>query len=133
VGLFGGSEPSGAISFDDTWDGTEWRQIANTGPSGRGFPAMVFDSSRECLVLFGGQERGEWLGDTWEWGDDTGWLKRQDMGPRSITTPTRAYTVEGCGRKHAAWGVADAVTADTVGTLKPRPTCATGSRPAGLM
>jgi hypothetical protein len=36
------------------WDGTEWTQIADTGPPKRLLTTMVFDSSRECLVLFGG-------------------------------------------------------------------------------
>lgn len=97
VVLFGGY--NGTISpptyFDDTWewDGTEWTQIADTGPPPRIYPAMVFDNSRECVVLFGGwgQEAG-WLGDTWEWSDDAGWVKRQDMGPQSLADPRMVYT-----------------------------------------
>lgn len=99
VVLFGGY--NGTMNppkfFDDTWewDGTEWTQIADTGPPPRLIPAMVFDSSRECLVLFGGQgQEGQWLGDTWEWSEDAGWVERQDMGPQSIAYPTMAYTEE---------------------------------------
>jgi hypothetical protein len=79
------------------WRGTEWIQIADTGPSKRQAPVMAFDTSRECLVLFGGHPGGAspWLGDTWEWGeDDSSWVKRQDMGPREMLSPTMAYTGE---------------------------------------
>jgi hypothetical protein len=96
VMLFGGVYygSSGGSRLGDTWewDGTEWTQIADTGPSGRQEPAMAFDSSRECLVLFGGLGEPDWQGDTWEWNDDTGWVKRQDLGPRDFATPTMAYT-----------------------------------------
>jgi hypothetical protein len=98
VVLFGGYSnlPPRTGYFDDTWewDGTEWTQIADTGPSGRSLLPMVFDSSRECLVLFGGSGPVDWLGDTWEWSEDAGWVERQDMGPRSIAWPTMARTQE---------------------------------------
>jgi len=56
---------------------------------------MVFDRSRECLVLFGGFSGNlPLLGDTWEWDNDAGWVKRQDMGPRDIYYPTMASTGE---------------------------------------
>jgi hypothetical protein len=90
VVLFGGSHTTGAARPLDTWEwnGTEWMQIADTGPPGTESLAMVFDSSRECLVLFNG------FGDTWEWDNDTGWVKRQDMGPRGIGSPRMVYTGE---------------------------------------
>jgi hypothetical protein len=98
VVLFGGYRYlSGDNYFDDTWewDGTEWTQIADTGPSARAFLPMIFDSSRECLVLFGGYDKTVvWLGDTWEWSEDAGWVRRQDMGPGSTVYPTMAYTEE---------------------------------------
>jgi hypothetical protein len=98
VVLFGGFSylPPQSRYFDDTWewDGTEWTQIGDTGPSERAWLQMVFDSSRECLVLFGGSGLTGWLGDTWEWSEDAGWVKRQDMGPGSILWPTMARTQE---------------------------------------
>ena len=57
VVLYGGDGSlHGGEGLGDTWewDGTEWTQISDTGPSKRRVPTMVFDSSRECLVLFGG-------------------------------------------------------------------------------
>jgi hypothetical protein len=98
VVLFGGFSnlPPQPKYFDDTWewDGTEWTQIADTGPSERGFLPMVFDISRECLVLFGGYDGLETLGDSWEWSEDAGWVERQEMGPQSIINPTMARTQE---------------------------------------
>ena len=102
VVLFGGFGPAtpGATTYSylgDTWewDGTEWTQIADTGPSERYSPAMAFDRSRECQVLFGGYFQGTWFNDTWEWADGTGWVKRQDMGPQSIAFPKITYTEKG--------------------------------------
>jgi hypothetical protein len=104
VVLFGGFSQADE-GFNDTWewDGSEWTQIADTGPSARFSPAMVFDRSRpgsECLVLFGGFDTmaSRWLTDTWEFfagtgpGPDTGWVKRQDMGPPPIAHPRMVYT-----------------------------------------
>jgi hypothetical protein len=97
--LFGGYDHPNKY-FDDTWewDGTEWTQIADTGPPPRLHPAMAFDRERECLVLFGGWGGGSggygWLGDTWEWRADTGWVKRQDIGPHDMAYPKMVYTGE---------------------------------------
>jgi hypothetical protein len=91
VVLFGGSNALGSIRFNDTWewDGAEWTQIADTGPPRRRH-GMAFESSRECLVLFGGEGGSVDLFNTWEWSDMM-WAKRQDMGPRIGVTPRMAY------------------------------------------
>jgi len=93
-GGFGSAAPGAPTYLGDTWewDGTEWTQIADTGPSERYMPAMAFDRSRECQVLFGGLFQATWFNDTWEWDDGTGWVKRQDMGPQSIAFPIITYT-----------------------------------------
>jgi hypothetical protein len=94
--LFGGYDPGRDNKFfNDTWawDGTEWTQIDDTGPPARIYPTMVFDGSRECLVLFGGwATEPKWLGDTWETVMAGGWVKLQDMGPLSMADPKMAYT-----------------------------------------
>src|SRR5215212_3823397 len=99
--LFGGDvlEPTPGYSNETwEWDGTEWTQIDDTGRPGRAYAAMVFDRERECLVLSGGGVvvGSNWqpLGDTWEWGAETGWVKRQDVGPRSWGSPNMADTAE---------------------------------------
>jgi hypothetical protein len=71
VVLFGGQSGSGYAG--DTWeyDGATatWTQITTTGgPSGRLSPAMVYDSARGRIVLFGGDNNTTtFLGDTWEY------------------------------------------------------------------
>jgi hypothetical protein len=74
----------------NTWqlEANGWQQIANDGPPGRGRTAMVYDSKRKQLVVFGGAgeapARGEpqpFFGDTWVF-DRNGWRKVSDSGPR---------------------------------------------------
>jgi N-acetylneuraminic acid mutarotase len=68
--LFGGFEDDGT-RLADTWeyDGTSstWTPILTTGsPMGRSEHAMVLDSARNKVVMFGG-EHNIALGDTWEY------------------------------------------------------------------
>jgi hypothetical protein len=80
--LIGGESDAEATRFNDTWewDGNEWVQQADSGPSARVHPAMAFDSTRNRLVLFGGAAENAGLGDTWEW-DGTAWTEEADFGP----------------------------------------------------
>jgi hypothetical protein len=83
--LFGGG--AGAIEPDDvspdtwTFNGTTWTRAATTGPTPRDLPAMVYDSVRQKVVLFGGRTNSvgagteTFLSDTWEW-DGTAWTQR---------------------------------------------------------
>jgi len=82
--LFGGcyrGNPS--ICYNDTWeyDGTDWMQIDTpVSPSLRGISAMVFDASRNKVVLFSGYRNPSnpgWssvLQDMWEY-DGTTWTQ----------------------------------------------------------
>lgn len=76
-GLNGGNSRD-SVEFGDTWewDGTAWKQVADTGPSPRMGHAMVYDSIRGVTVLFG---RGGST-DTWEW-DGVAWTQVADKGP----------------------------------------------------
>ncbi len=70
--MFGGSDTAGMLL--DTWefDGTDWRQIATPGPSGRQDPAMTYDATLRRVVLFGGRNATQQpLGDTWTWNGAT--------------------------------------------------------------
>jgi hypothetical protein len=80
--LFGGS-PSGPTEDPPSvpgdlwgWDGHSWARLESEGPAGRLGHAMVYDSGRGRLVLFGGEtylpdptlaSNVETLGDTWEY------------------------------------------------------------------
>ena len=73
--LFGGAGTVAADAGRDTtweWDGHFWTEIGQFGPLGRSEHAIVFDSARRRLVLFGGTRQAQsvnapdLLGDTWE-------------------------------------------------------------------
>ena len=57
-----------------------WIQKSNGGPSPRMGHAMVYDSARGNVVLFGGWDASGTMGDTWEW-DGTSWTQRNVSGP----------------------------------------------------
>jgi hypothetical protein len=102
--LHGGAD-NGVLNDTWEWDGTEWQQIADTGPP-RAEHALVFDNESNVLILFGGAGgNGGWgERDTWEF-RDSAWVKRQDMGPNTLGTPTAVNT----GRRTILFdgGVAD--------------------------
>jgi len=59
------------------WDGSDWSQIASTGPPGRQNFAMASDEAHSTVVLFGGLGPS-WplLDDTWVW-DGSSWTQMQ--------------------------------------------------------
>ena len=70
-----------------------WTQKQDVGPTGRIFPAMTFDASRERVVLFGGQVAGGVnTGDTWSW-DGADWTQVSDMGPSARAGGALAFDV----------------------------------------
>ena len=83
--LFAGNA-GGLAFFADTWewDGTEWTQMADTGPTARQGHAIAFHSKNKRVVLFGGytntNQTGQYPADTWSW-DGTEWTQEQDTGP----------------------------------------------------
>ena len=84
--LFGGWELGGQglqVAFGDTWvwDGTEWTQEQDSGPTGRAGHKLAYDVERDRIVLFGGfvlPARN--VNDTWEY-DGTRWVNVADTGP----------------------------------------------------
>ena len=54
--------------------GGTWTHLGSEGPSARSVHVMAFDHRRGRLVLFGGAEQRERLGDTWLW-DGTTWTR----------------------------------------------------------
>jgi hypothetical protein len=81
--LFGGSDGGAPdrVYRSDTWawDGQDWVQLSDTGPSARHGHAMACDAGRGRVVLFSG---GKILAaaDTWEW-DGIDWAQVADTGP----------------------------------------------------
>jgi len=102
VTLFGGQLPQGDPSqetsyLNDTWewDGQDWTQQENTGPSRCGH-AMAYDDNRQRLVLFGGNDAlNQSYGDTWEW-DGTTWTQRADFGPPPCMGANLVFTGGEC-------------------------------------
>jgi hypothetical protein len=73
----------------DTWEMRQegWVRIATEGPVGRGRTALVYDTVRRQIVLFGGigapptpGEAQPFFNDTWVWGR-TNWRKVAEDGP----------------------------------------------------
>lgn len=61
----------------------QWLQVANDGPSARYGHAMVYDSVRDEIVLFGGSFQFNPLhNDTWVWRDGQGWVEVNLNGDR---------------------------------------------------
>ena len=72
------------------WDGNEWIQVADTGPSPRIGHAMAYDSERDKIVLFGGGDDTSFYSDTWEW-DGNEWIQVADTGPSKRTFHSMIY------------------------------------------
>jgi hypothetical protein len=117
--LFGGKDPFGTglpIYFNDTWswDGTTWLMLAPVvSPPGRVWHAMVEDTARGRVVLYGGGTSTSAFSDTWEW-DGAQWLQRTSAvtpGPRRFHAlaydASRARTVLFGGASGAGVTLAD--------------------------
>jgi hypothetical protein len=86
--LFGGD--GGGPLFGDTWewDGDNWTQMDDIGPSRRSLHSMAFAGSG--TLLFGGQNGAVATADTWLWnGED--WTQLADSGPTSRINHAMAF------------------------------------------
>jgi hypothetical protein len=95
VVLFGGeldAAVAGSPLASDTWswNGSDWTQVADTGPLRRSRSSLAFDSTRGQYVLFGGSGDSGELGDTWTW-DGSAWTQVADTGPSSRAGHAMAY------------------------------------------
>jgi hypothetical protein len=91
VVLFGGIPGDHSTPWpSDTWElgAHGWSRAATVGPPGRARSAMVYDSRRNQVVLFGGvgtpaEDKSQpWYADTWIL-EKSGWRKIADGGPRA--------------------------------------------------
>ena len=87
--LFGGWNPNRTHNDTWEWDGTEWTQVADIGPSSRGLYGMVYDTSQQKMVLFDGE-----TGETWQMTNNN-WVKVQDTGPGSVAWPIMVFSAKG--------------------------------------
>ena len=97
--LFGGwGTEDGSAAGDRastwSWNGTSWSRVATSGPSARHDASMVYDASRQRVVLYGGRS-GSFpnevlLTDTWEW-NGTVWSRVADTGPSARAHQHIAY------------------------------------------
>jgi len=86
--LFGGANrdlDKPVTPYSDTWewDGSQWSLRATPQPPpNRCRGAMVFDSRRKRVVMFGGEDcrNYDYLDDLWEWDGQT-WTQQEDTGP----------------------------------------------------
>ena len=76
--LFGGKGPGTMNWRNQTWefDGTDWTLLSpNSSPPGRGGMSMTYDSGRDRVVFYGGEDYTQGWGETWEF-DGTDWVNR---------------------------------------------------------
>src|SRR5215204_1564953 len=69
-----------------------WTQKEDIGPSPRFSHGMAYEDARQRVVLFGGEDVGRVLGDTWEW-DGSAWTQIADMGPSGRSRFGMTYDV----------------------------------------
>ena len=77
VVLFGGlSTDTEQLNDTWTWNGSQWTEVTppSNNPPAREAHAMVFDSQRAQLILFGGRSDNQILDDTWIW-DGSQWTE----------------------------------------------------------
>jgi len=72
------------------WNGASWKEIDKDGPSGRDRHAMVYDSKRKKVVLFGGYDGNNRLKDTWTY-TAAGWKRIAQTGPPGLLRHALAY------------------------------------------
>jgi N-acetylneuraminic acid mutarotase len=97
--LFGGSYYSGSYTFyGDTWSydvaKAEWTKLTTTGsPNARFNHAMVYDSDRKEIVVFGGFSYSDRVGDTWVYNiaSNTWTNVTPDKSPSRRSDPGAAY------------------------------------------
>jgi hypothetical protein len=96
--LFGGATAEEVNGDTWLWKAGSWRQAPVPGPEPRTFPAIVYDSARNAVLLFGGNRilfgdsvrHPVMLGDTWVWKDGA-WSRAAGNGPRPRAEAAIAY------------------------------------------
>jgi len=159
--LFGGISADGSTFYGDTWNwtGTTWTQLKPTAsPAARYSASLAYDSATSQLILFGGGNDANGIGDdTWAWTGTT-WTQLDPASPPATYGGAMAYDAStgllvlvgaGDGANTWAYGApsAPAITSGSTATFTqgspgtftvtatglPAPTFTeTGALPAGL-
>jgi hypothetical protein len=91
--LFGGDDPPTQLGDTWEWNGVTWNPLAVPGPGPRYAHAMAFDSWRNRVVSFGGNDCGcaeGYRGDTWG-SDGSSWLLLSNTGPSARAIHAMAF------------------------------------------
>jgi cysteine-rich repeat protein len=71
-----------------------WREDTFDPPRARFYPGIAYDAARQVVVMFGGDEYEDLLGDTWEWDGDR-WRRAAPVRAPSVrTAPAMVYDAE---------------------------------------
>ncbi len=81
--MFGGVSGNAILNDTWVWDGVNWTQMSPANkPPARSHHAMVYDSGRAQMVMFGGSIGTDscppCLNDTWTW-DGSNWIQRSPV------------------------------------------------------
>jgi hypothetical protein len=98
--MFGGFGPN-VINAANFWNGANWNPIGpclinpcpHELPEARNGHAMVHDTDRVTMTIFGGElDDGSYDGRTWEWTDNlVGWGVRSTLGPAGRANHAMAF------------------------------------------
>jgi hypothetical protein len=86
------------VRLGDTWewDGVNWTQLDDAGPAARLALAVASDTTRNRIILFGGDVAdaaagsASLSGETWEW-DGTAWTQLEETGPAARTSHSMTF------------------------------------------
>lgn len=126
-----------AITPESGFAQCTWIERSTTNPPPRGWGLLAFDSSREVVVLFGGDWFGPPLDETWEW-DGATWTQIHVPGPGGRTRQAMAFdSARGVVVVHGGWSGGPGFKGDTWeydGTAwTPRPETGPSARNAHAM
>jgi hypothetical protein len=89
--MLGGSGDDGVDSgMLSVLQNGKWQDVITDPRVARGDFGMVYDSARDRVVIFGGINKGQVLGDTWEF-DGVAWKQVATNGPQGVVGPAMVY------------------------------------------
>jgi len=112
VVLFGGEDYGNSFNDIWEWDGANstWTDVTPEGdkPSARSGHAMVYDSGRGKVVLFGGEDDDNSLNDIWEWdGANSTWTDVTPEGDKPSARNDHAMAYDSIRGKVVLFGGSD--------------------------